>query len=129
MNAIEKGARQAVVNCVKVQSGEKVVIITDHRTESLADAVKGQAEAVGASVSKFIMEDFGPRPDDGSTPLPFPEEIGAAFGGAQVSFYIGNTPAQRAYEKAGFKYHDEKRHPDFEAEIGCPGMVRLLREI
>jgi translation initiation factor 4G len=48
---------------------------------------------------------------------------------AQVSFYIGNTPAQRAYEKAGFKYHDEKRHPDFEAEIGCPGMVRLLREI
>jgi translation initiation factor 4G len=48
---------------------------------------------------------------------------------AQVSFYIGNTPAQQAYEKAGFLYHDEKRHPDFEAEIGCPGMVRLLREL
>jgi translation initiation factor 4G len=48
---------------------------------------------------------------------------------AQVSFYIGNVPAQRAYEKAGFRYHDEKRHPDFEAEIGCPGMVRLLREL
>jgi translation initiation factor 4G len=48
---------------------------------------------------------------------------------AQVSFYIGNTPAQRAYEKAGFKYFDEKRHPDFEREIGCPGMVRLLRNL
>jgi len=48
---------------------------------------------------------------------------------AQVSFYIGNTPAQRAYEKCGFRFHDEKRHPDFEAEIGCPGMTRLLCEL
>ncbi len=48
---------------------------------------------------------------------------------AQVSFYIGNTPAERAYKKAGFKYADEKRHPDFEALIGCPGMVRLIRNI
>ena len=45
---------------------------------------------------------------------------------AQVSYYIGNTPAQRSYEKSGFKVFDEKRHPDFEAEIGCPGMMRLL---
>ena len=48
---------------------------------------------------------------------------------AQVSYYIGNTPAENAYNKAGFKYADEKRHPDFEALIGCPGMVRLLREL
>jgi translation initiation factor 4G len=48
---------------------------------------------------------------------------------AQVSFYIGNTPAERAYKKAGFKYADEKRHPDFEALIGCPGMVRLISNI
>jgi ribosomal protein S18 acetylase RimI-like enzyme len=48
---------------------------------------------------------------------------------AEVSFYIGNTPAERAYRKAGFKYADEKRHPDFEALIGCPGMVRLLRDL
>jgi len=48
---------------------------------------------------------------------------------AQVSFYIGNTPAERAYKKAGFKYADEKRHSDFEALIGSPGMVRLVRDI
>jgi len=51
------------------------------------------------------------------------------FGLAQVSFQIGNTPAQRAYEKAGFRYLDEKRHPDFEAVFGCPGTVRMLREL
>ncbi len=51
------------------------------------------------------------------------------FSLAQVSFYIGNTPAEQAYKKAGFRYVDEKRHPDFEAVIGCPGMIRLLRDI
>jgi ribosomal protein S18 acetylase RimI-like enzyme len=48
---------------------------------------------------------------------------------AQINMYIGNFPAQRAYEKHGFKVIDEKRHPDFEAEIGSPGMVRLLRHL
>jgi len=48
------------------------------------------------------------------------------FGRAQINMYIGNVPAQKAYEKHGLRVVDEKRHPDFEAEIGSPGMVRLL---
>jgi ribosomal protein S18 acetylase RimI-like enzyme len=48
---------------------------------------------------------------------------------AQINMYIGNIPAQKAYEKHGFKVVDEKRHPDFEAEIGSPGMMRLLRDL
>ncbi len=48
---------------------------------------------------------------------------------AQINIYIGNLPAQRAYQKHGFKIIDEKRHPDFEAEIGSPGMVRMLRNL
>jgi ribosomal protein S18 acetylase RimI-like enzyme len=51
------------------------------------------------------------------------------FQRAQISIYIGNRPAQRAYEKHGFKIVDEKRHPDFEAEIGSPGMARMLRNL
>ncbi|MFW6125672.1 MAG: GNAT family N-acetyltransferase [Chloroflexota bacterium] len=43
----------------------------------------------------------------------------------QVSVFIGNVPAQRAYERCGFGLVDEKRHPDFETEIGCPGIARL----
>jgi translation initiation factor 4G len=45
------------------------------------------------------------------------------------SIYIGNRPAQCAYEKHGFKIVDEKRHPDFEAEIGSPGMARMLKNL
>ena len=51
------------------------------------------------------------------------------FKQAKVSFYIGNMPGKRAYEKAGFRYLDEKRHPDFERVIGCPGMVRLVCDL
>ena len=51
------------------------------------------------------------------------------FKQAQVSFYIGNTPGERAYQKAGFKYLDDKRHPDFERVIGSPGMIRLVRDL
>ena len=48
---------------------------------------------------------------------------------AQISIIIGNTPAQMAYEKTGFLPDKEKRHPDFEAVVGAPGMLRLLRTL
>jgi translation initiation factor 4G len=51
------------------------------------------------------------------------------FPRAQINMYIGNIPAQKAYEKHGFRILDEKRHPSFEAEIGSPGMVRLLLDL
>jgi ribosomal protein S18 acetylase RimI-like enzyme len=46
---------------------------------------------------------------------------------AQLSIYIGNLPAQRLYEKHGFRISDENRCPDFEREIGAPGMARMTR--
>ncbi|MBN1102133.1 MAG: GNAT family N-acetyltransferase [Deltaproteobacteria bacterium] len=48
---------------------------------------------------------------------------------AQINIYIGNEPARRAYEKHGFQILDETRDPYFEAEIGSPGMARLVRDI
>ncbi len=46
-----------------------------------------------------------------------------------VTFFIGNNAAERAYSKAGFQFADEKRHPDFEAATGTPGMRRFSREL
>ncbi len=43
----------------------------------------------------------------------------------QIALLIGNTPAQRLYERHGFKIVDEKRDPDFEAALGCPGIARM----
>jgi translation initiation factor 4G len=49
----------------------------------------------------------------------------AGFRTAQISYLIGNTPAQRAYERVGFETEDEKRDKTFEAMIGSPGCVRM----
>ncbi|HVB86447.1 MAG TPA: GNAT family N-acetyltransferase [Candidatus Dormibacteraeota bacterium] len=45
----------------------------------------------------------------------------------QITFYIGNDAAERAYAKAGFKFKDEKRHSDFEAACGSAGLRRFAR--
>jgi len=48
---------------------------------------------------------------------------------AQINIYIGNIAAQRLYEKHGFKIIEEMRDPYFEAQIGSPGMARMLRDL
>ena len=47
----------------------------------------------------------------------------------QISIYIDNTPALRAYEKHGFRVLDEWPDPYFEKEIGSPGMARLICDL
>lgn len=48
---------------------------------------------------------------------------------AQVNVYIGNTAAQRLYEKHGFSTVEEIRDPYFESQIGAPGMACMLRNL
>ncbi len=48
---------------------------------------------------------------------------------AQISIFIGNDTAQRAYEKAGFTVHDERRSAELEAALGAPGFRRLMRAL
>jgi ribosomal protein S18 acetylase RimI-like enzyme len=48
---------------------------------------------------------------------------------AQISFLIGNTAAQRTYERAGFAVVSEKRHADFEATFGAPGTACMWRDL
>ena len=40
------------------------------------------------------------------------------LGQAQITFFIGNEAAARAYSKAGFVLDGERRHADFEAATG-----------
>jgi len=48
---------------------------------------------------------------------------------ADISVFIGNEPAQRAYEKQGFAAVTEKRHPEFEAVYRTPGTRTLRRAL
>ena len=53
----------------------------------------------------------------------------AGFRKAQITHLIGNTPAQRTYERAGFVAVDEKRDAQFEAIVGAPGTARMWMEL
>lgn len=46
-----------------------------------------------------------------------------------IGVLIGNEPAQRAYEKAGFEVASESRDAEFEAVYGSPGSRMLQRAI
>jgi ribosomal protein S18 acetylase RimI-like enzyme len=48
---------------------------------------------------------------------------------AQITTYIGNDAAQAAYEKSGFKVHEEKRCVELEKILGAPGFIRLTCEL
>jgi ribosomal protein S18 acetylase RimI-like enzyme len=58
-------------------------------------------------------------------------ERGRAMGyvHSQIGYLLGNTPAQTAYERVGFEKVEEKRHPDFEAAFGTPGIARMVRDL
>lgn len=53
----------------------------------------------------------------------------AGYKRSQIGYLIGNTPAQTAYERVGFKTVEEKRHPTFEETFGSPGIARMVREL
>jgi ribosomal protein S18 acetylase RimI-like enzyme len=53
----------------------------------------------------------------------------AGYTKSQIGYLIGNTPAQIAYERVGFETVEEKRHPDFEAAFGTPGVARMVRDL
>jgi ribosomal protein S18 acetylase RimI-like enzyme len=53
----------------------------------------------------------------------------AGFRQAQISFLIGNEPAERAYTRAGFRLAAERRHPDFEAAVGAPGLKKFVQDL
>jgi ribosomal protein S18 acetylase RimI-like enzyme len=48
---------------------------------------------------------------------------------AQITAFIGNDDAISVYQKAGFRFADEKRCPDMETVLKTPGFFRFLQEI
>jgi aminopeptidase len=56
------GARNAVQVCLRVQSAEKVTVITDEVSLEIASALVRELEAVGCRYRAWVLEDVAPRP-------------------------------------------------------------------
>jgi len=79
---LQKGARQAVVNCMKISPSDTVVIIGDTGSKRIIEAIMIECSALTGKVTLFNLDDFGKRPLSG-----LPEEIASALGNATATFY------------------------------------------
>ncbi|MBI5471539.1 MAG: aminopeptidase [Ignavibacteriae bacterium] len=77
-----EGAYNAVNVCLRVKPHEKVTVITDERTHDIADAICSEVAKVGARCTKFLLEDFAPRPHT-DMPQPILDDLATS----QVSVY------------------------------------------
>lgn len=102
----------------------------------------------GVLISGFILEDPGPpgprwvienvatKPElrrKGLVDALLHQLLGhgreRGFEHAQISVFLDNERARRAYVKAGFEPLVEQRSDDWSSEIGCPGTERLLQPL
>jgi leucyl aminopeptidase (aminopeptidase T) len=68
------GARSAVTTCLRIDSAEKVTLITDRATETIGAALAAQLAERGCRWSAFILEDLAQRPL-GDMPVPVLEDM------------------------------------------------------
>ncbi|MHC4940552.1 MAG: aminopeptidase [Planctomycetota bacterium] len=94
--ALDEGAKNAIVTCLKVQQDEPVVVFTDEERATVGAALTAAARAAGAQVETFVLEDYESRP---CTYLPAP--IAEGFERATVSiFACGAYPGELEMRKA-----------------------------
>jgi leucyl aminopeptidase (aminopeptidase T) len=131
VGAIEQGVKQAVENCLKVKTGENVVIITDTETIGIGTAIKAAIEKITTDIKFFVMEDFGARPID------YPKEVDDAIKAADVSVYAaqgaeGELQSFRRHMLKAIEANTKLRHAHMigiTPEIMKDGMCSDYKEI
>jgi aminopeptidase len=131
VGTIEQGVKQAVENCLKIQAGENVVIITDQKTLEVGSAFQKAIDKITDEIQFFVMEDFGQRPID------FPHAIESAISIADVSIYAaqgaeGELQSFRRFMIEAVEANKKLRHAHMigiTPQIMRDGMCSDYREI
>jgi ribosomal protein S18 acetylase RimI-like enzyme len=77
--------------------------------ESVATRPEARGHGLAAALVEHILEDGRRR----------------GHSEAKLSLMIGNSAAQRLYERAGFAITAEKRDAALDAVVGCPGVAQM----
>ncbi|MES2393301.1 MAG: aminopeptidase, partial [Acidobacteriota bacterium] len=77
-----EGARNAVVTCLRIQPFEKVTVIADETTLTIAASLAAELEKVGCVWNAFVLEELAVRPLAG-----MPQEVLADMETSQVSIF------------------------------------------
>jgi aminopeptidase len=77
-----EGARNAVTTCLRVQSYEKVTVIADESTLTIAASLVSELDKIGCVWNAFVLEELAARPLSG-----MPAEVLADMETSQVSIF------------------------------------------
>jgi aminopeptidase len=69
------GAHNAIHTCLRLQSQERITVITDRETADIAAALLQEIEGVGAEHSVCVLEDYAPRPLAAGMPQPILNDL------------------------------------------------------
>jgi leucyl aminopeptidase (aminopeptidase T) len=91
------GARNAINNCLKVQEGEILTVVTDLETIEIGAALFGAARIAGAITTAYVIEDYTERPI-----REMPQPILDAIAASNVALYAvqskdGELPARKQF--------------------------------
>src|SRR3954462_2366394 len=56
------GARNAIVNCLRVQANEKVTLITDRACLEIGASLASELDRLKLSYHAYVLEELAPRP-------------------------------------------------------------------
>lgn len=59
---VRAGARNAVLNCMKVTPGDRVFVITDRKALPIGEGLDEESRLAGAESKLVVLEDYGERP-------------------------------------------------------------------
>ena len=83
---LSPGARNAVVDCLRLKPEERITIITDRETMEITASLVHEIEKVGSPYSVCVMEDYADRPMK-----EMPSEILEDLAKSQVSIFAAIT--------------------------------------
>ncbi len=89
-----RGAHNAVVECLRVQAGEKVTFITDRLTIGIAASIVSELYLAGATCHSFVLEEFAQRPL-----LSLPPEILADLETSEVSIFAAQVQPNELHSR------------------------------
>jgi leucyl aminopeptidase (aminopeptidase T) len=118
MGSLEEGASNAVKICMGVNSSDRVLIVTDHDTKEIADAVYRISSSIADS-EMFVLEAYIKRPMN-----EVPVQIFKAIPRVTVTFWIaqsyeGELKARSIFRTEALKY---ARHAHM------PGVTKTMME-
>src|SRR2546421_11763558 len=102
---LQPGARNAIRDCLRLKSEERITIITDEATRDIAAALQSEVEEIGAQHSVFVLEEHADRPL-----TDMPAIVLEDLAESQVSSFCAQTQRGELRSRMQMSYVGNKNH-------------------